>query len=76
LKHQSLWFDTDPPPTGYPTLEGERRVDVAVIGAGITGMTAALLLARAGGSVAVLASMRSPAGPRGTAPPRSPHSTG
>jgi glycine/D-amino acid oxidase-like deaminating enzyme/nitrite reductase/ring-hydroxylating ferredoxin subunit len=54
LKHQSLWFDTDAPPTGYPTLEGERRVDVAVVGAGITGMTAALLLARAGRSVAVL----------------------
>jgi glycine/D-amino acid oxidase-like deaminating enzyme len=54
LNHQSLWFDTDAAPTGYPTLEGERRVDVAVVGAGITGMTAALLLARAGRSVAVL----------------------
>jgi glycine/D-amino acid oxidase-like deaminating enzyme len=38
----------------YPALGGERRVDVAVVGAGITGMTAALLLARAGRSVAVL----------------------
>jgi glycine/D-amino acid oxidase-like deaminating enzyme/nitrite reductase/ring-hydroxylating ferredoxin subunit len=54
LKHQSLWFDTDAPPPRYPALEGERRVDVAVVGAGITGMTAALLLARAGRSVAVL----------------------
>ena len=54
MKHQSLWFDTDEPPARYPALEGERRVDVAVVGAGITGMTAALLLARAGRSVAVL----------------------
>ena len=50
MKHQSLWFDTDEPPARYPALEGERRVDVAVVGAGITGMTAALLLARAGRS--------------------------
>jgi glycine/D-amino acid oxidase-like deaminating enzyme/nitrite reductase/ring-hydroxylating ferredoxin subunit len=54
VKHQSLWFDVDEPPARYPALEGERRVDVAVVGAGITGMTAALLLARAGRSVAVL----------------------
>ena len=54
MKHQSLWFDTDEPPARYPSLEGERRVDVAVVGAGITGMSAALRLARAGRSVAVL----------------------
>jgi glycine/D-amino acid oxidase-like deaminating enzyme/nitrite reductase/ring-hydroxylating ferredoxin subunit len=54
LKHNSLWFDTDEPPAGYPALQGERRVDVAVVGAGITGMTTAVLLARAGRSVAVL----------------------
>ncbi|HEX5617578.1 MAG TPA: FAD-dependent oxidoreductase [Solirubrobacteraceae bacterium] len=54
MKHESLWFDTGEPPTGYPALDGERRVDVAVVGAGITGMTAALLLARAGRRVAVL----------------------
>jgi glycine/D-amino acid oxidase-like deaminating enzyme/nitrite reductase/ring-hydroxylating ferredoxin subunit len=54
MKHLSLWFDTGEPVGKYPPLEGERRVDVAVVGAGITGMTAALLLARAGRSVAVI----------------------
>jgi glycine/D-amino acid oxidase-like deaminating enzyme/nitrite reductase/ring-hydroxylating ferredoxin subunit len=53
-KHLSLWLDTAQPGTGRPPLEGERRVEVAVVGAGITGMTAALLLARAGRSVAVV----------------------
>ena len=42
------------PPTKYPPLEGHQRFDAAVIGAGITGMTAALLLAREGLSVCVV----------------------
>jgi glycine/D-amino acid oxidase-like deaminating enzyme/nitrite reductase/ring-hydroxylating ferredoxin subunit len=50
---RSLWFDTGSP-DAYPALDGGRRVEVAVMGAGITGMTAALLLARAGRSVAVV----------------------
>ena len=50
----SLWLDTTEPRAEYPPLDGDRRVDVAVVGAGITGMTAALLLARAGRSVAVV----------------------
>ena len=50
----SLWLDTTGPRAEYPPLDGDRRVDVAVVGAGITGMTAALLLARAGRSVAVV----------------------
>ncbi len=49
----SLWLETTPE-TGYPPLEGDRRFDVAVIGAGITGITTALLLARAGLSVGVV----------------------
>jgi glycine/D-amino acid oxidase-like deaminating enzyme/nitrite reductase/ring-hydroxylating ferredoxin subunit len=53
-KHASLWLDTSEPHAGYPPLDGERRVDVAVIGAGITGITAALLLARERRSVAVV----------------------
>jgi glycine/D-amino acid oxidase-like deaminating enzyme/nitrite reductase/ring-hydroxylating ferredoxin subunit len=52
--HRSLWLDTSGPAPEYPRLDGERRVDVAVVGAGITGMTVALLLARAGRSVAVV----------------------
>jgi glycine/D-amino acid oxidase-like deaminating enzyme/nitrite reductase/ring-hydroxylating ferredoxin subunit len=51
-RHVSPWFDG--PAHERPALDGERRVDVAVVGAGITGMTAALLLARAGRDVAVV----------------------
>ncbi|MDQ3849883.1 MAG: FAD-dependent oxidoreductase [Actinomycetota bacterium] len=49
----SLWFATAPP-TAYPALEGDHDADVAVIGGGITGITAALLLKRDGARVAVL----------------------
>ena len=52
-RHVSLWLDTAPA-TDYPPLDGDRRFDVAVIGAGITGITAALLLAREGMSVGVV----------------------
>lgn len=38
----------------YPTLAGDLEVDVAIIGAGITGLSAAYLLGRAGCKVAVL----------------------
>jgi glycine/D-amino acid oxidase-like deaminating enzyme/nitrite reductase/ring-hydroxylating ferredoxin subunit len=38
----------------YPSLSGELDVDVAVVGAGITGVTTAYLLKRAGKSVALL----------------------
>ena len=48
----SLWLE-DTPTTDYPPLDGA-RFDTAVIGAGITGLTAALLLARDGLSVCVL----------------------
>ncbi|MDR3375433.1 MAG: FAD-dependent oxidoreductase, partial [Ancalomicrobiaceae bacterium] len=37
-----------------PRLQGERTVDVCVIGAGYTGLSAALHLARNGRSVAVV----------------------
>jgi glycine/D-amino acid oxidase-like deaminating enzyme/nitrite reductase/ring-hydroxylating ferredoxin subunit len=52
--HRSLWLDTTEPRTEHPPLDGEQRVEVAVVGAGITGITAALLLAREGRSVAVV----------------------
>jgi glycine/D-amino acid oxidase-like deaminating enzyme/nitrite reductase/ring-hydroxylating ferredoxin subunit len=48
----SLWLDTTGDPA-YPALGQDLTVDVAVIGAGITGITAALLLKRGGASVAV-----------------------
>ena len=42
----------------FPRLEGEQTVDVCVVGAGITGCSAALHLAERGYSVAVLESQR------------------
>jgi glycerol-3-phosphate dehydrogenase len=52
-RHGSLWLERAPE-TGYPRIDGDRRCDVAVIGGGITGVTAGLLLARAGRSVALV----------------------
>ena len=51
-RRRSLWLETPGPER--PPLEGDTHVDVAVVGAGITGMTAALQLARAGRTVAVV----------------------
>ena len=53
MRISSPWLASAPTP-GYVPLAGDRRVDVCVIGAGITGVTAALLLAEAGRSVAVV----------------------
>jgi glycine/D-amino acid oxidase-like deaminating enzyme/nitrite reductase/ring-hydroxylating ferredoxin subunit len=52
---RSLWIETAPGP-GFDSLEGEAKVDVAVIGAGIAGLTAAYLLKKAGKTVAVIES--------------------
>ena len=53
----SFWLETTPE-TDYPALTGDQSVDVAVVGAGITGVTAAVLLKRAGKTVALLDSKR------------------
>jgi glycine/D-amino acid oxidase-like deaminating enzyme/nitrite reductase/ring-hydroxylating ferredoxin subunit len=53
-RHLSLWLDRESPPAARPQLDGDRSADVAVVGAGITGLTAALLLAREGRSVVVV----------------------
>ena len=53
----SLWAATSPPPP-RPPLQQDTTVDVAVVGAGITGITAAYLLKQAGLRVAVLESRR------------------
>ncbi|MFB2897154.1 FAD-dependent oxidoreductase [Aerosakkonemataceae cyanobacterium BLCC-F50] len=49
----SVWMDTTET-TKFPPLGGNISVDVAIVGGGITGLTAALLLKRAGLTVAVL----------------------
>src|SRR5688572_5797991 len=54
---QSLWIATSRYPRFRP-LKGDLRVDVAVVGGGITGLTAAALLAAAGKSVAVVEASR------------------
>jgi glycine/D-amino acid oxidase-like deaminating enzyme/nitrite reductase/ring-hydroxylating ferredoxin subunit len=53
----SVWSDTAPA-APFPALEAELAVDVAIIGGGITGITAARLLERAGKRVALLESRR------------------
>lgn len=50
----SLWAATAPPPPPTSALRGDARTDVAVVGAGFTGLSAALHLAEQGIAVTVL----------------------
>lgn len=50
----SLWAATAPPAPPTPPLAGAQRADVLVVGAGFTGLSAALHLAEAGARVCVL----------------------
>jgi glycine/D-amino acid oxidase-like deaminating enzyme/nitrite reductase/ring-hydroxylating ferredoxin subunit len=52
-KHESVWITTSEP-SGFEPLEDVVDVDVAVLGAGIAGLTTALLLKNAGLRVALL----------------------
>jgi glycine/D-amino acid oxidase-like deaminating enzyme/nitrite reductase/ring-hydroxylating ferredoxin subunit len=54
---KSYWVASTPE-TSYPQLSGNVEVDVAVVGAGITGVTAAILLKRADKKVALLDAKR------------------
>lgn len=53
-RSHGLWEATASPAPATNALSGERTVDVAVIGAGYTGLSAALRLAEAGARVAVI----------------------
>jgi glycine/D-amino acid oxidase-like deaminating enzyme len=53
----SLWLETTPQ-TEFPQLRERVSVDVAVVGGGIAGISAAVLLKRAGKTVAVIDSKR------------------
>jgi glycine/D-amino acid oxidase-like deaminating enzyme/nitrite reductase/ring-hydroxylating ferredoxin subunit len=53
---RSIW--TEEQRVGFPSLPGDREVDVAIIGAGIAGATTAALLKRAGLRVAVIDAAR------------------
>ena len=61
---RSVWSERSSA-TSYPPLVGDHEVDVAVVGAGIAGLTTALLVARSGRSVAVLEALRVGAGTTG-----------
>lgn len=52
MKQVSIWEETASPPK-FEQLSGTHRCDIAVAGGGLTGITAALLLRRAGLSVCV-----------------------
>lgn len=57
MKQTSLWKD-DAEASAYAPLQKDLKVDTAIVGGGITGLTAAHLLASAGKSVAVLEAWR------------------
>jgi glycine/D-amino acid oxidase-like deaminating enzyme len=65
MKLASYWLETATPFAGAAQGPVEGKVDVAVIGGGFTGLSAALALARRGASVVVLEAGRVAAGASG-----------
>jgi glycine/D-amino acid oxidase-like deaminating enzyme/nitrite reductase/ring-hydroxylating ferredoxin subunit len=65
LTHRSYWLDTLPPGEPAPGPDGDLTVDVAVVGAGIAGLSTAWELTRRGHGVAVLEADRLAAGVTG-----------
>ncbi len=65
-QHPDSWYAaTAPLPVPTPPLSGDARTDVCVIGAGYTGLSAALHLAQAGARVTVLEAHRAGFGASG-----------
>lgn len=62
--HTSVWEETAQG-TRFSSLEGEMKADVAIVGAGITGLTAAYLLKQAGKKVVVVEAERVGSGTTG-----------
>lgn len=60
----SLWVATTPE-TAYPELRASETAEIAVVGAGITGLTTALLLRRAGADVVLIEAGRIASGATG-----------
>ncbi|WP_035987361.1 FAD-dependent oxidoreductase [Leptolyngbya sp. KIOST-1] len=63
-RHISYWIDSTLP-SSYPTLSQDVTVDVAVVGAGLAGVTTAKLLQQAGKTVALIEADRIGAGVSG-----------
>ena len=57
IRNEPYWWEAAPPSL-LPIKDLARRYDVVVVGAGYTGLSAALTLARAGRSVLVLDSLK------------------
>jgi len=53
-RQKSYWIETAPPGDPHPSLDADLDVDVAVVGAGIAGLSTAWELARSGRGVALL----------------------
>lgn len=59
MEHTGSWYAaTAREPTAYPVLSGEQHCDVAVVGGGFTGVSAALRLAELGYDVGLVESAR------------------
>jgi glycine/D-amino acid oxidase-like deaminating enzyme/nitrite reductase/ring-hydroxylating ferredoxin subunit len=55
---KSIWEGTSSEITEYSSLQGDHKADVVIVGGGITGLTAAMLLSNAGKEVILLESKR------------------